>query len=161
MAPADELVLRPSKGKAIGFLIVSLVFVAIGKLALSKDDLGVGLMCTIVFGLSAVIFGVQLWPGASYLRLTSEGFIICSLFRVGPLVRWTEVSEFRVERLPPHGTRMVVYDSDRPSALRKLNRGLAGASDGLPDTYGMKPDALAELMNASRTRERRRLSGRA
>jgi len=105
MPPPAELVLHPLKGKAIRHLIVSLVFVAIGAVALSKGDLGVGLMCTIVFGLAAVIFVVQLWPGASYLRLTSEGFIVCSLFRVRPLVRWTQVSAFRVERLRPHGAK--------------------------------------------------------
>jgi hypothetical protein len=44
---------------------------------------------------------------------------------------------------------MVVFDwSAKPErGVRSLNRAVAGASDGLPDNYGMKHQALADLLN--------------
>ena len=150
-----EAVLRPSKKKFALLLIVGLAFVAMGVFILRSGDLFLGLSCTVLFGLGAAIFAVQLRPGASYLKLTPEGFEVCSLYRVARLVRWSEVSTaFRVVRLPPQGHRMVVYDStvSTKQGLRNINRGLVGASDGLPDTYGLKPQALADLMNEWRLR---------
>ncbi|MEI9974065.1 MAG: hypothetical protein WDO73_19650 [Ignavibacteriota bacterium] len=48
---------------------------------------------------------------------------------------------------------MVVFDwIARPQrGVRRLNRVLAGATDGLPDSYGMKPQALADLLNSRRS----------
>ena len=150
----SELVLHPSKRKMIVLLLVSLIFVAIGIFALRERDWGVGLSCTILFGLGAAIFASQLRPGAAYLKLTPEGFILCSLFRVHPLTPWNQVRNFRVAALPPAGKRMVVYDSESPKneGVRRLNRELIGASDGLPDNYGMKYQELADLMNAWQSR---------
>ena len=149
-----ELVLRPSRAKTILLLLVALVFVAIGVFALADREWGVGLSCTIFFGLGAVIAAIQLRPGAAYLRLTEEGFVVCSMFRAGALVPWNRVSNFRVGSLPLAGKKMVVYDSSSPTkrGLRQINRELIGASDGLPDNYGMKYDALAALMNDWRAR---------
>ena len=148
----SEVVLRPSKRKLIVLLFVALAFVTIGVIALREGDLGVELSCTIFFGLCAVVLAIQLRQGAAYLRLTPEGFIVCSVFRESPIVPWHRVRDFRVESLPPHGHKMVVYDSDIPSThgLRELNRALVGASGGLPDTYGRKHAELASLMNARR-----------
>lgn len=106
------------------------------------------------FALCAVVFALQLVPGASYLRITDEGFVFCSLFRKSPLVPWREVSEFRVASVPPSSHKLVVYDLNnalRP-AIRSVNRALVGASDGLPDTYGLKPQELADLLNSWRLR---------
>ena len=149
-----EVVLRPSRRKLIFLLLVAMAFVAIGVIALREGDLGVGLSCTIFFGLCAVAFAIQLRSGSAYLRLTQQGFVVCSVFRASPIVGWHQVHDFRVESLPPHGHKMVVYDSDIPSSqgMRKLNRALVGASDGLPDTYGMKAAELADLMNTWRER---------
>ncbi len=133
---------------------MSLAFTAIGVAALHTGDLGVGLSCTILFGLGSIVFTLQLFTNASCLRLTEEGFVIRSLFRTHPLIPWHQVSNFRVGTLPPHGMRMVIYDSNSPAkqALRDFSRELVGASDGLPNSYGMKHAALAELMNTWRHR---------
>jgi hypothetical protein len=149
-----ELVLRPSRRKTILLLLISLVFVAIGVVALANRKWGVGLSSTIFFGFGAVVAAIQLRPEASYLKLTPQGFVICSLFRKSPLIPWAQVRNFRVGSLPPAGKRMVLYDSDSSShqVLRGLSRGLAGASDGLPDNYGMKYQELADLMNAWKSR---------
>jgi hypothetical protein len=152
----SELVLRPSKGKMILLLLVSLVFVAIGIAALAHRDWGVGLSCTILFGFGVVVFAYQLSPGASYLKLTRRGFVVVSFFRPSPLIEWNQVRDFRVASLPPMGKRMVVYDSGNPArpGLAQLNRDLIGASSGLPDNYGMKYQELADLMNAWQSRAR-------
>jgi hypothetical protein len=153
----SELVLRPSKGKMVLLLLVSLAFVAIGIAALGRSDWGVGLSCTIFFGFGVVVFAYQLSPGASYLKLTTTGFVVRSLFRPSPLILWNEVSNFRVASLPPLGKRMVVYDSINPArpGLAQLNRDLIGASNGLPDNYGLKYQELADLMNAWQSGTRR------
>lgn len=151
--------LYPSRLKLVGLLMVCAVFVGIGVAALGNHSPFVGWMCSLVFGVAFVVFLVQLLPGASYLRLTDEGFEFCAIFRKSPLIPWGDVSEFRVAKLPPAGNRMVVFDwKTRPQGrVRKINRTLAGATDGLPDNYGMKHQALADLMNERRSRA---LSGR-
>jgi len=78
----------------------------------------------------------------------SLGFAVCSLFHKWPLIRWGEVSEFRVVAVPRY-RRVVVFDLARTRNLRlqKLGRALVGAGEALPDTYGLKPQKLAETMN--------------
>ena len=148
------MVLHPSRLKLAGLLVGCAVFFAIGIGALRNHSPVVGWMCTLLFGVAFVVFVVQLLPGASYLRITPEGFEFCAIFRRSPLIRWGDVSEFRVAKLPPGGNRMVVFDwKTRPQGgVRKINRALAGATDGLPDNYGMKHQALADLMNERRSR---------
>jgi hypothetical protein len=49
---------------------------------------------------------------------------------------------------------MIVFDWDARAGRRiaKINRALVGAGSALPDTYGMKAEELAELMNEWRSR---------
>jgi hypothetical protein len=110
------------------------------------------------FGLGGVVFGVQLVPGASYLRLSGEGFVVCTLFRRQPIVSWKEASAFRVALVPPRRTKMVVYDrasGDPQRAARRINKFLVGPDEGLPDTYGMKSPDLADFLNDWRVRATR------
>ena len=152
MAPAT--VLHPTRGKTVLFLAISLVFTAIGCLELSKGEVFMGCLTVFFFGLAVVVFIVNLRPSASWLRLQDDGFIYCSLFRKSPLIRWTEVSAFRVADVA--GREIVVFDwSLKPrSGFRRFNRVLGGASDGLPDTYGLKAEALAGLLNQWRCHSR-------
>ena len=152
-AKRQDLTLRPTKAKTIGFLLVCLAFAVTGAWMIRTGE-AMGWLSVVFFGVGCVIFGINLLPGASYLQLGPEGLILCSLFRRRPQVRWDTVSEFRVVRVPPSMTKMVVYDQDgceRPR-LARINRALVGAGCGLPDTYGRKPEALAELLNDWRTR---------
>lgn len=150
----SEIVLRPSNPKTLLYLAICLVFTAIGVLAVRTDGPVVGCLCLIVFGSGAVVFVIQLLPGASYLRLSPDGFTYCSLFRTWPKILWRDVSEFRTAYVSA-GAVLVVYDSNSTSkpTLRKINRVLVGATDGLSaSSYGLKPEELAELMNAWRAR---------
>lgn len=82
--------------------------------------------------------------------------MFCSLFRKSPVIRWEDVSSFRVASVPPSG-QMVLFDWYTASnrAVRRVNRGLTGATDGLPDSYGLSPQELADLLNTWRARATR------
>jgi hypothetical protein len=152
-AQRQDLTLRPAKAKTVGFLLGCLGFVVTGAWMIRTGE-AMGWLCVMFFGLGCVIFAINLLPGASYLHLGPEGFILCSLFRRCPQVRWDAASDFRVVRVPPSMMKMVVYDQEsceRPR-LARINRALVGAGCGVPDTYGRKPEALAELLNDWRAR---------
>lgn len=136
------------------YLFGCLVFVIIGALQISRHDhSAIGWLCVLFFGLGAGVFAIQFIPSASYLRIQSEGFMFCSLFRKSPMIPWQEVSSFRVASVPPSGHRMVVFDRHTASnrGLRQINRHLVDATDGLPDSYGLRPEELANLLNIWRS----------
>jgi hypothetical protein len=135
------------------YLAICLAFTAIGVLGVRTDGPVVGWLCLILFGLGSIVFLIQLLPGASYLRLSPDGFTYCSLFRTWPMIFWRDVSEFRAAYVS-RGAALVVYDSNATSkpTLRKINRALVGATDGISaSAYGLKPEELAEVMNAWRS----------
>src|SRR2546421_3692742 len=129
--------LLPSRSKTVTLLAVSLAFTAIGVWAIGTGQ-GIGWFVALFFGVCLAGFAIHLWPGASYLQLLPEGFVVRSLFRTLPLIRWENVSEFHVAPVPGSGAKMVVYscDSSRHPRLAALNRSLVGATDALPDSYG-------------------------
>jgi hypothetical protein len=102
------------------------------------------------FGLCAVVVAINLLPRSSYLRLTAAGFEICNLFR-SRFIAWKDVSRFGVTRV---GNReMVGWDPLPPiSTLGKTNQALCGYASAFPDTYGLKAEKLAELLNSVRDR---------
>ena len=63
--------------------------------------------------------------------------------------KWSEVSEFGVGQI--FGNKMVLMnfsESYKASpSLRKFSITFVGADGALPDSYGLKPEDLAELMN--------------
>ena len=140
------LTLRTSRLRTVLWLGVSLIFVAAG-VWVARLGLPSGYVTAGFFGLGIPIFGVQLLPGASYLRLTSEGFTCCSLFR-SHHVRWCEVQEFVVIQI--HSYRMVAWNMTAEHApkgrLGAFSKAVSGYEAGLPDTYGLKAEQLAELM---------------
>jgi hypothetical protein len=85
---------------------------------------------------------------ASYLKLDSEGFTMCSMFRAQTF-RWVDVTGFGVGRVLTN--KMVMFNFEptytRTPGLRSFNVDLVGFEAGLPDSYGLKHDELAELLN--------------
>jgi hypothetical protein len=149
----SEIELRPSKLGNIVFFLICVVFVlAITTFRAPRNR--VAWMIAAIFGLGAVVFIVNLIPGVSYLKLNRGGFVVRSLFRTWPLRPWSEVSEFRVATFGP-GNQRVLYDFEGgPAALRKINTAIVGATNALPETYGLKAQELADLMNDWRHRNR-------
>ena len=146
ISPQQSLLLRPARWKLLVMLAVSLAFTTIGALMI-RDNQGIkAWLSASFFGLCSTVFAIQLFPRASYLHLRPDGFVACTLFRRWPLVRWDSVSEFQVVAVPPLGKKMVVYND---------------ATATLPDTFGLKPDQLAELLNEWRGYFFRRTAGAA
>ena len=92
-------------------------------------------------------------PDASFLHLSPEGFTTSSLFR-RHTVTWTDVGRFEVLSMKTHGVttnKAVSYNYSesyqQAGRLRKASRWLVGADASLPDSYGLKAEQLAELMN--------------
>lgn len=146
------VVLVPSRRKWLLVLGGGLAFVA-GGLWVMHDHSLLGWQAIVFFGIAALVGAIMLLPGAGGLRLDSDGFEMTSLFR-RHRSRWTEVSEFEVVRVPPSLQKMVVFDDARTkdSALAKANRSLTGRTSGLPDSYGLRHEDLAAIMNEWRAR---------
>ena len=146
----QPLILRPSKVKTSGLLVGCLIFVLGGAWIVPNDHM-TGWLSIIFFGLCALVFAVQLLPNSSYLRLTSEGFTICSLFRAHSF-KWSDVRSFSVGRVGLN--KMVMFDFSEhyqdSSRLRKINVGIARHEGGLPDSYGMPHEDLVNLLNQYR-----------
>jgi len=125
----------------------SLAFVIAG-LWLQPDYALSGYAAIGFFALCALVFAINLLPNSSYLRVTSERFTMCSMFR-SRFIEWRSVGRFGVTRI---GTRkMVAWDPIHSlSKLAKTNQALFGYACALPDTYGLKAEELAELLNKVR-----------
>jgi hypothetical protein len=157
-SPEDVQVLRVSGTKAILFMVLSLVFVAIGVCLLVQVSVNplVAWVAIVFFGLRAVVFLIQLIPGASYLRLTPEGLTMCAMWRKR-FYRWDDIAKFGVTSFQTGLTKkkMVGFNfasssthPDRSSALVKMNVVISGYEAGLPDDYRLGYQGLADLLNA-------------
>jgi hypothetical protein len=142
--------LYPSRVRYILLSLVCFVFMVIGiwMIRSGGDDVLMGWLIAVLFGLGTAVLLATLLPGAAYLTLAPEGFLVCSLFRKS-LTPWGAVQGFGVISI--RSTRMVAYDfvPDYPKskAMRSLSRSIADFEAALPTTYGMKAAHLAEQMN--------------
>jgi len=145
--------LRPRLARSLRLFFVALAFAATGIWMLSAGKQA-GWLPAIFFGLGAVVAAVNLLPGASYLELRRDGFLLCSLYRQS-LTRWSEVERFTASSILVGGLLRrrhemvgVVYRPTPEGAkLRGFSAALTGLEGGLPDLYGKKVEALAALMN--------------
>lgn len=141
------VVLYPSRLQFAAYLLLCGAFTEIGILAIRSGE-AMGWFVAVFFGAGCVAFAVAMLPGASYLALTDDGFRVRSLFRSHSIL-WKTVAVFRLGVLSP-GRKSVVFDlaaGEPASWLRSANRSIAACEGALPDNYGMKPEALAALMN--------------
>ncbi|MHC4983363.1 MAG: hypothetical protein ACYTF6_09375 [Planctomycetota bacterium] len=130
-----QLILRPSKVKW-GVIFALSVATAV----IAAATIGIALaMVILAYGAS-----IRLRASRSFLRLEGGGFSYKAPLRAARH-RWADVGEFRVRRIL--GGRMVCCDINltfrKPLEGKKDERAVLR----LPDNYGMKPQALAGLMN--------------
>ncbi|MDQ3713913.1 MAG: hypothetical protein M3388_17075 [Acidobacteriota bacterium] len=146
MKNQNTLTLKTKPTKTLFYLLGSLIFVVIGVLTL--EGTFVHWLIIGFFGLGSIVFALLLLPTASYLRLTPEGFTMCSLFR-SHSYNWSEIEDFAVGKMANMET--VIFDHSlfykNQNTLRKTNKKFFGFEAGLPDTYGMSAEELANLMN--------------
>lgn len=144
--------LVPGRGKLFVLLLVCSGFVATGLWLADKEPL-MGYLTAGFFALGIPVFVLNMLPGVAYLVLDREGFTFASLFRKHT-VRWADVAAFCIWRAG--GNRMVGWqyapDYKPQAAGRAFARALTGVQGGLPDTYGMKAEKLAALMNELKRR---------
>lgn len=153
MAPVlwpDTQRLVPSRLRAASLLGGSLMFVAAGIGMRGEHAIGAWFVIAF-FELCALVGGILLVPGSSWLELRADGFEIRSLFRTS-FVRWRDIGRLTVARI---GTRASVcwqFAPDYPGrrASRELSAALTGVEGALPDTYGLSAHALADRVNAYR-----------
>jgi hypothetical protein len=146
------ITLRPGRLKTVLLLITCLLFV-LGGIWMGVEGKWVGFLCGAFFALGLPIFALQLHPKAAYLHLAPDGFTFCALFRAHT-VHWGHVSEFAVIWIGPN--RMVAWNFTRDCSptgrARAISKSLSGYEAALPDTYGMKPQELVDLMESLRQR---------
>jgi len=144
--------LRASRTQAAVWFLVCLLFV-LGGILMVREGEPIGYFCGGFFALGLPIFALQFHPKAAYLHLAPDGFTFCGLFRTHT-VRWAHVREFGVINV--WGNRMVAWNftPDYPASgrARAISKLLCGYEAALPNTYGMKPQQLVELMESLRQR---------
>ncbi len=162
-----ERVLRPGRLTWLLVLAISLAFVAVGLLALlgprpvEQEDAWAMWLCVGFFGLVAGVALLQFLPQSSFLRLHADGFTVRTLYREANY-RWEDVDTFGVMAI--RHNKMVGFNYaphfDQAKRLRRAVAGLAGFEGALPDTYGMKAEELADLMNEYKYRHEAAAEGR-
>jgi len=142
-----EKILYPNKFKSILWLLVTLVF-TVGGIFMILDGENMGWLVVSFFGLGIPVFILNLLPKAAYLKLDTDGFETCTMFKK-TRYRWEDVHSFTTGRI--HSNKMVMYNFSekfqKQKTMRKISSGLAGSEAALQDTYGLKATELAALMN--------------
>ncbi|WNM18101.1 STM3941 family protein [Flavobacterium capsici] len=150
----NKLIFKPKKYKTYLLVIVSLVFIYGGTLMIKNGEGLKGWLATSFFALCLFVFIIQLFPGATQLELNEEGFTTTNLFKTN-FTKWSDVNSFAVGSVGSTNylwrKKMVMFDYayefDEYETGRNISKHLAGYEGALPDTYGMKANKLAELMN--------------
>lgn len=143
---------RPSKRKTIWLAVGSAAFVIGGIWAITDYQYLTGWLNVIFFGLCLIIALANLLPKASYLRLSTNGFVMCSLFR-RQFYSWDSVGEFSVRNIGRQ--QMIVFDSERDarSKLAGTNRLMTGRTSSIPSIlYDVPSEVLARQLNEWRAR---------
>lgn len=146
------VVLRPNPWKWVGVGAVCFSL-SVGGAWMVREGQWIGWLVMIGFGVGVPISLISAMPNASYLRLDSEGFTVCSIYRAYK-IRWADVSGFGVGRVARRN-KMVMYNFEPTCTLisprvRSFMTKHAGYEGGLPDNYGLEHEELADLMNRYR-----------
>jgi hypothetical protein len=128
-------------------LIGSIGIVMAGLSASNEDPFFRYVMPTLL-AYPAIVCAINLLPLSSYLRLTKEGFIFCKLYQ-RTFVPWAQVDEFFVIEIGDQPMVVWKYAAgfEGSSMSRKISNLFAVVDAALPDTYRMKADELATLLN--------------
>ncbi len=147
MQTNQPILLRPKPTKWLVVALGSLAFVLTGIWMVRSREM-FGWLGIVFFGLCLSVSLICMLPNASYLRLTSDGFTICSLFRA-QTIRWNDVTGFGVGRILTNKIVMFNYveSYQRSPELRSFNTELTGFEAAIPDSYGLTHEDLADLLN--------------
>ncbi len=123
-----------------------------------------GWLCCGFFGLGTIVSVANLIHGASYLKIDSDGFTLCAMWRKHSY-RWEDISHFGVTSVQagPTAKTMIGYSfiensPRRPKSkgLRSMNVSLSGYESALPEDFGRGYEALAAELTDRLTAHRMR-----
>lgn len=154
------LVLKARTWKWLLCVVLGVLFVVVGWHMIqggSSSDRIKGWFVLVVFSFFALIALLPLTVAPSRVVLTAQGLFIQAMFRK-TFVPWAHVKGFGVHEWTQwHGpfrqrhrqVGMVLHEEHRPTVgrLGALARGWSGFDGVLPDNYGYKHQALADLLN--------------
>jgi len=158
---SNDEILRPRKGTWALALLISAAFVSIGLLMLRDPAPSTErLLCyggIAFFGLCAAVALIQFIPGSSFLRISSDGITVRSMWRT-TFYRWSDIERFGVAEFSTgQRHRLVGLDfaasyphRDRAQTVKRINRTLTGFEGALPDNYGRDHAELAAHLNRLR-----------
>jgi hypothetical protein len=153
MKQQENLVLGTRNPRTFLYFLVS-VALMLGGFWMVKDGDPGGWLVFGFFALCTLISLLQLTTSLSHLRLGQDGFTISVPLR-SYSYRWSDIEEFSVSEIPEELKGFVVFRFSSSYGKQRVPRKLISTAFGyegaLPDTYGMSPQSLAELMNRWRT----------
>lgn len=142
--------LHPNRTKMALLFLVCAAFVVI-PVWMVRDGQSMGYLTGVFFALGLPVFAVQLLPNATYLQLRSDGFTFCSLFRAHTF-QWRQVQTFAAIHVGVNPMVAWNFTADYVASggMRRASKAFSGYEAALPDTYGMKAQELADLLNELR-----------
>ena len=155
----EPLVLRPSRLRTVGTLAGSVALTAVCGWAFVDERSVVMAVGVLLFGAAVVIAVLQLLPGNASLCISPEGLLVRG--QIGSRSwssSWNEIEHFRAYDVDQYGTtKQVGFDRrdltpDRQGVWKTVARGMTGVDAALPDTYGMRAEDLATLLEEARER---------
>jgi hypothetical protein len=132
----DQLILRPPKPPLARSLILMLGL-TIGGAWLAWQGKLVGWVVAVGCGVGSALALIQLLPNSTYVRLSHQELVMCSLFRARSL-RWADVEWCSA--------------TQRGVRVRYLVKGQVRTVDISSDPYRMEPREMAKLANTWRVR---------
>ena len=143
----------------MGFVVLSVLLVQ-SDAAPSYLDKLVGCSGIVFFGTGTVLSAANIFAGAGKLMLHDAGFEVASLLRSRGVL-WRDAAEFKVFSpwyMPKRSARVMYDDANEKRktpfqmTIANWSASLFGRNAGVPDTYGLSADELANLMNQWRER---------
>ncbi len=149
MSELPPVTLYPSKRKWVALAALCALFVTGGVLAAGEPGGWMGYLGAGFFGLGLVLSLINLWPGASWLRLDEHGVTWQMGFRGGKTIAWDEIRDVCSGRW--NYSDWVFFNQISVSnQLTRLNAMMLGRNAMFPDNFGKKAAELAELVERYR-----------
>lgn len=152
----EVIVLGADKKKAVFMLLAASAFVAVGIFMIIRgEDVMVGWMCALFFGLGIPVSIYMLTPGAGELRIDRNGIQMRAIFRPWKL-SWSDVNGFYVGHVKTgySSTKMIGIEYSSSYQKLRIGRQLASAVTGmqgaLPNNFNRPAEEVCELLNRAK-----------
>lgn len=155
----DTFRLTPSNGRTAILFAAMLVWFGIGAYRFASVGGILWLALTLVGLVGAVVYGLMLLPGSSYLQASPDGLTVSTAFRKRDY-SWAQIRSIYVEKILNKRVVRVQLrlrdeglhpdDHTKPNEQNTVVEKVR--DETLPDTYGMTPEALVDRLTAYKRR---------